>query len=762
MSRSDRGSRSLPRRGRARSLSAFVVGVLLSVVAALSVSATAALAAQSTTYQATIVIPVPPASSFQGSGGGDGWGLAMTPTAVYNVFHHQDTSLQVACHLQSDASACWPTKTITDGSGNGFASQGDPGLFLDQATGHLFVFATRLSDLTGGVVCIDTTQPAANLDPFCGFTQLTGVGEAASGISEVSAPAMVGTKWYAFNYVDGAAPLSGANHTQNAMLCFDTTTDATCAGQPFTVDATGTTMNNPTFPSPPATAIGGKVVVPLTVDSVAELACFDPAADAACTGSWPITGVTGSSVGAAFPLLSATGTTLGFCLPTGVDPCFGLDGASVSTPANLTTVVTGGSPWNGPAVTIGARVYVAQGGIDNVACFDYSSNQSCANFPKTFSNLGYLYTVNPDPQRPSCLWVNADSGSGQIQNFDAFTGGQCGQGPTRVLASSFVVPTQVCAPTSWNSIQVTDPQPSAYTSGTVDFRDVSGNAIPGVSQQSLDNTGSSDLRGLDLTGSLPQFLITLNGLPAVPTSVTVKLTWTATFDPSCTTPLVSATNQPPTGSAGGPYTGTTGSPTTLSGTASDPEHDPLTYLWSVAPQPGSPTGAACTIANPATLVTSVTCNDAGSYSVSLSLSDGHNPPTIETTTLSVTNPRSRHGVSGGGTIDDRGRLRFWFSAQPRPFGLIGGQLSATTGRHRFHASTITSLDVTAPSATLSGTGSWDGKRGYTFTATAFDHGRGGGEHSAHHDRFSLTVTSPRGTVVLNAGGALTQGNITIH
>ena len=180
MSRSDRGSRSLPRRGRARSLSAFVVGVLLSVVAALSVSATAALAAQSTTYQATIVIPVPPASSFQGSGGGDGWGLAMTPTAVYNVFHHQDTSLQVACHLQSDASACWPTKTITDGSGNGFASQGDPGLFLDQATGHLFVFATRLSDLTGGVVCIDTTQPAANLDPFCGFTQLTGVGEAAS------------------------------------------------------------------------------------------------------------------------------------------------------------------------------------------------------------------------------------------------------------------------------------------------------------------------------------------------------------------------------------------------------------------------------------------------------------------------------------------------------------------------------------------------------------------------------------------------------
>ena len=29
----------------------------------------------------------------------------------------------------------------------------------------------------------------------------------------------------------------------------------------------------------------------------------------------------------------------------------------------------------------------------------------------SFSNLSFLYTVNPDPQRPTCLWVNADNGS---------------------------------------------------------------------------------------------------------------------------------------------------------------------------------------------------------------------------------------------------------------------------------------------------------------------------------------------------------------
>ena len=59
------------------------------------------------------------ASHYHGSAGGDGWGLALTQSAVYNVFHH-DGLLQVACHFQADASPCWETdpKTITDVEGN--------------------------------------------------------------------------------------------------------------------------------------------------------------------------------------------------------------------------------------------------------------------------------------------------------------------------------------------------------------------------------------------------------------------------------------------------------------------------------------------------------------------------------------------------------------------------------------------------------------------------------------------------------------------
>lgn len=49
----------------------------------------------------------------------------------------------------------------------------------------------------------------------------------------LSSPMHVGSKLYAFNYVDGVAP-GGPSGTgaQNRLLCFDLATDAACAGQP--------------------------------------------------------------------------------------------------------------------------------------------------------------------------------------------------------------------------------------------------------------------------------------------------------------------------------------------------------------------------------------------------------------------------------------------------------------------------------------------------------------------------------------------------
>lgn len=588
-------------------------------------STTAASAATSGTavYSATVTIPAPPASNFEASAGGDGWAVALTPTAVYNVFHHQGI-LTVACHLQSDASNCWSApKTITDAGGGNFATSGQPGLYIDQASGHLFVFATRTADATAGVVCIDTTQPASNPDPFCGFTALSAVGAAPlqDNISGTSDPLLVNGEWFAFNYVGNS---SVASNTANSLLCFNVTSFAACASQPYAVDLGGGTVSNGGFPSPSIADIAGQIIVPATTSSQPNgvLGCISAATLQSCGGSWPVplTNNYPSAAGTAFPLLDSAGHTTGLCLPIGTDPCFDLSGASVATPANLASVVQASDGWNGPALVLGPRVYVANGqyGESNdsaVECFDFSTGKSCANFPKEFADssvLNYLYTVNPDPERPSCIWVNADGGeTGQIQNFDAYTGGPCGQGSLRLISAAIVVPQVKCQPANFTSLQLLTPAPGQYSSASVQFQDNDADPIPGLAPQPLDNTGSVNLAPFDLTtkAELPQFVITLTNPPPTLSQAVVKLMWTGVNDPSCAGPGVTITGQAPGQSAPGlmmlggdggffsygglsfvgtanfggvpgPYTTPAGTviPTTFSGLAAGPGH---TGYWAV-------------------------------------------------------------------------------------------------------------------------------------------------------------------------------------
>lgn len=369
------------------------------------------------------------AAAFRGSGGGDGWAVALSSSEVFNVFHH-DSELQVACHFQANAEPCWSPETITDEDGNDFASSGQPGLWLDQSTGKLYVFATRWSDQRAGVVCIDTVEAFTNSDPFCGFTPLTGENEASLGgsISSVSDPALVGSRWYAFNYVSGS-PITGS---ENKLLCFDINTHAACPGQPFSVSSNPGTAENYEFPPPAVTSIGSKVIVPLHFEGEEgeeqdQLACFEGNTEAPCSGVWPVNvGFYNSEYGAAYPLLNSSGTLTGLCLPTGVDPCYSLTGTPVSTPPGMTEAIDESSGWDGPALTLGTRVYVPNGDYDEVDCYDYSTSSSCTNYPLFLTELGLLYTVNRDPERPGCIWVNSDDGEAQIQNFEASTGaGTC-------------------------------------------------------------------------------------------------------------------------------------------------------------------------------------------------------------------------------------------------------------------------------------------------------------------------------------------------
>lgn len=622
--------------------------------------AASALAA-GTQYSQTVTVPVPPASNYAGSGGGDGWAVALSDTQVFNVFHHNG-SLDVVAHNQSDATTAWGPDTITDANGNGFATGGQPGLYLDQKTGKLYVYATRTSDNTGGVVCIDTTQGTSNPDPFCGFTALTGVGDAstAPGWGELTNETLIGNHLYSFNFDPGSGVGPGA---QNKLLCFDVSTDAACSNQPFTVNFASGQMDY-FAPAPGMDAVAGKLIMQVSVNGTGQLACFNDATMADCGGSWPASAPdVETEAGAPFPLLDSAGKSIGVCLPTSNAPCWDLNGNSVSTPSGLPGALTSGfsANWDGPGYVLGTRVYIPQWYTD-VACFDYATDASCANFPKQFDNLDLVYTVNPDPQRPTCLWINSDDGGSQIQNFDAYSGGACGQGGIRVLASQFIVPQQACYPTTYQSLQIVSPPTTDYSGGTVTVEDSDGNAVSGETNLPIDGSGSVDLTGLDpsAVNGLPQFLIQLNGTSGNPTSVTVKLNWTAAYDPSCDSGGQTVTPENTTTttslSGGGQHGSTITVPAgtsvtdqaSLTGQNAGAAGGSVTYTWysdsGCTNTVGSPDKE--TIGTPGTIPASqaVTLNTPGTYYAVASYSgdDGNNPSASKCGDETVS-------VSGGST-----------------------------------------------------------------------------------------------------------------
>jgi uncharacterized repeat protein (TIGR01451 family) len=653
-------------RKNARSIPRALLLVLAALGSALTlafVPGAGAAGSPSVTFTSTSTFPVPPASSFNASGGGDGWGVALTPTAVYNVYHHSSIT-QLACHYQSDGSPCWGSShasiqvyqqpisgqiDVALPSPVNFSAAGQPGLYLDQPTGKLYMFTTRTSDNTAGVLCMDTKaiDPALNaqFDPnsqtfnpdgrvaFCGFTALSAPGEATGGSYNIlGAPAQIGSRWYAFNYFNGAA----ASGTTNEVLCFDLKTFAACANQPYPLANIGTGTVQSSTPGPSVAAVGSKLIVPLHINGIDELACFDTTAtdptktdQTSCGAGWPANisqAASGFGVGQhgpPFPMLSATGAATGVCLSTGSDPCWDLSGAQVDTPAGMTSAIHSSVVWNGPSVVIGPRVYLPEWN-NEVDCYDFSAQSDCQtkdtagnvvfSFPKFVSTSSGLYTVNSDPQRPNCLWVNGDNG--QIANFDAFTGGACGQGPIRVVTGTIVGSSPQCFPSQFTSLTINSPARNTYSDGSVIFADGSGNPLPNATALPLDANGTASLSSLHLsTGeALPQFLITLKqGAEEIrPDSVTVTVTWLGTFDPACAgqggttiatppTPPANPTPPPPPAQANvalslaGPADGRVGKGATFTATIKNTGQDPAQGVELTAPVPA---GATLTSAAP--------------------------------------------------------------------------------------------------------------------------------------------------------------------
>ena len=153
-------------------------------------------------------------------------------------------------------------------------------------------------------------------------------------------------------------------------------------------------------------------------------------------------------------------------------------------------------------------------------------------------------------------------------------------------------------------------------------------------------------------------------------------------------------------------------------------------------------------------------------------------PTPVPTPTPTPGPVAAGSVNGHGTLDDG--LGSTFEIAVRADGSRArGSLAIGSGRDRFSAGSITSLMFAGSTATFSGTGSWNGRTGYTFVAVATDASRRahdthdrwsaalgayplvGSSRTAAGDRLALTVLDSSGVVVRSFDWPVLGGDISV-
>jgi hypothetical protein len=204
--------------------------------------------------------------------------------------------------------------------------------------------------------------------------------------------------------------------------------------------------------------------------------------------------------------------------------------------------------------------------------------------------------------------------------------------------------------------------------------------------------------------------------------------------------------------------GDEGSAIPISATASD--DGTATSHWTVTSDAGNAAGSNCTIADPSSLSTSATCNDNGTFTLTLAVDDGVNATVTLHETLTIANvaPQLAHGVVSAGphpegqpvsvswSFTDAGSNDThtcsidWGDGSPAGTGVIAG--GTCTGTHSFASGgsfnsivTITDDDggfgsdgVTIPvdaSPSVSAGGDVTGNEGELITLTGLvndDHG----------------------------------------
>jgi hypothetical protein len=106
---------------------------------------------------------------------------------------------------------------------------------------------------------------------------------------------------------------------------------------------------------------------------------------------------------------------------------------------------------------------------------------------------------------------------------------------------------------------------------------------------------------------------------------------------ACGTGGGGTTDNPPSVEAGGPYSGSEGSAIALSGATATDDHGTPTLSWSYSAGLDVDAGAACSFSNAAVQNPTFTCNDDGTFTVTLTANDGVNAAVSDSATVNVSN-----------------------------------------------------------------------------------------------------------------------------
>ncbi|WP_258726536.1 PKD domain-containing protein [Cellulomonas sp. NS3] len=150
-----------------------------------------------------------------------------------------------------------------------------------------------------------------------------------------------------------------------------------------------------------------------------------------------------------------------------------------------------------------------------------------------------------------------------------------------------------------------------------------------------------------------------------------------------------STDQPPVVGAGPDLRGDEGAPISIAGFASDDGGTPG-VRWSSEPVSGVDTGGACTFAEPTSLRTTVTCNDDGTFRLTLTANDGVNGAVSDSAQVVTANV----APSVGGTTGQRAPLGVAAAGAAPAVAAAAGQPASPVDWQLFRAGE--SVTVRAP------------------------------------------------------------------